>query len=517
MIDGSLEEENSVVNGSFEADKTTQIPQSTHLSPDRETVHNNYELFSSQSQGVLSTRFISGTYEITKSPVSIASPSLNLNDEISDNEWKPHLNRESLTNQTAPFNASKSTEAEETTSEEPLWNLSVWNNTKNAELKENQDPSASPTVKFSLLQWFNSQLNNAKINSRPSSVNVTTLTSSHPPVLSSPKPTAISYSGVQPVLRPKPSPTDDLIEPTEHSLSSVPHLSGFSISTLNKSFSEPIVGLPTPRPIKVQTIMTIREPSRSSGLVESPRTSKSLSHLETATHELNSTTKLQVALLKDFFPPVRRPVRPHAKVDQGSNPSTILPIEDLFTTVVPFDGHPHGKQHPNISNSPIYTFKVSQGTNLQEVLIQLLADLTTGESPANLDISGVNPIIDDQMQSGSIHHHNSNNNKKASVKKIDDDSLKPWSQIPFRPTVLNTLFQSSIHQNATIILNSTTTNITSSGTNEVEMNITTELTTPIIASNTSSLLGKSSVGFPLTMILLNLIALKNNPINIKFM
>ena len=104
MIDGSLEEENSVVNGSFEADKTTQIPQSTHLSPDRETVHNNYELFSSQSQGVLSTRFISGTYEITKSPVSIASPSLNLNDEISDNEWKPHLNRESLINQTQARN-----------------------------------------------------------------------------------------------------------------------------------------------------------------------------------------------------------------------------------------------------------------------------------------------------------------------------------------------------------------------------------------------------------------------------
>ena len=472
LIDRSVEGETA---NSHESKENIQISHSEEGSEK----FNKSDMVMSQSQEVstLQTRLIPETLESNKS-TPLAFPSLNLNGELREDEWKPHVNRDSL----QQFTSSSNADDQETISEEPMWNLSVWNNSKNHEMKENKDASnvnvssTPPSVKFSLLQWFSSQLDNAKLNGRPSQVNSTISTS--PIRFFTPKPTAISYSGVQPVLRPKPLPAHNSTL-LEHSFPPTPHLAGFPISTLNKSFIEQSVFVPA-RPFKVQTVMNIKEPSRSSsGLVETPRTSKSLSHLEPP---MQSDTNLPLASTnsEDFFPPVRRPVRPQTKLHQDSDhASTILPIEDLFTTNV--------SSANKKNNSPIYTFKLDPSIQLQDVLAKLLFDLTTtGESPANLDIDGANPTL--HQEQFNIQQH-LNSNKKASVKKIDDDSLKPWSHVPFRPPVLNSLHHSFNRQNLSTIQSNSTSirNDTFTLESATEADIsTTEVFTPVITSLNSS-------------------------------
>lgn len=305
------------------------------------------------------------------------------------------------------------------------------------------ETSSTPANKFSFLQWFNSQLNNA--NRRPI---VSSTTPSVPATrFYTLKPTAISYTGVQPILRPKPS-TDGNSTADEQMPS---NLGGFVISTLNRSIAEG--GVRVPPSFQVQTVLNLRkDPQPSTGhglLVESPRSSKSLQEQSDSslpqsgirTRELHPS---QVELLKDFFPPVRRPVpRPvtqhklHEQSRQQDSTASLLPIEDLF-----------GRNNHTKANSPIYTFKLNQGQTVHDVLSQLLADLTMGGSPADVDIDGSSPILT------VPEPEDDSNIKKASNKKVDDDRLRPWSQMPFRPSIFNSLSQAQ-HNYSAITTSST--------------------------------------------------------------
>ena len=483
LIDTSVEKEADVANESAVTSNSNESNENipiSYLDSAASVKVNKSDVVESQSKEVsnLQSRFNpetsdnSNNFNFSKTLTTLTSPSFNLNGEVREDEWKPQITQDSV----QQFTSSSNAKNEEPLSEEPMWNLSVWNNSKNHENQHNSSVSTPPSAKFSLLQWFSSQLDNAKLNSRPSQVNSTISTSSIR--FFTPKPTAISYSGVQPVLRPKPlSAYNSTL--LEHTFSSAPHVAGFPISTLNKSFFEQSAFVPA-RPFQVQTVMNVKEPLKGAGLVETPRTSKSLSHLEPSVQTDSNNTNLPLASknLHDFFPPVRRPVRPQAKLNQDSDQaSTILPIEDLFTTIAPFVSKKN--------NSPIYTFKLDPSIQLQDVLTKLLFDLTTtGESPANLDIDGANPTL--HQEQPNIQHH-PNSNKKASVKKIDDDSLKPWSHIPFRPPVLNSLHQSFNHQNSSIIQNNSTPigNDTFPLESITETD-TTEISTPVFTSLDSS-------------------------------
>jgi len=325
---------------------------------------------------------------------------------------------------------------------------------------EESSSSPSPT-KLSFLQWFNAQLlNNAKAASNMSRSGSGT---SEPTTLPTPaitrfftmKPTAISYTGVQPVLRPKPSTeqnvTDEMQEPMT--------INGFVISTLNRSVGEGSIILPPS--FQVQTTLTMKKETENSTaikpstgiLVESPRSSKSIpmpaESSDEASSQLDATSKdlipQQVELLKDFFPPVRRPVpRPQGQLrgdeqQTSTSSSASLPIEGLF-----------GRNNQTTkTNSPIYTFKLNQGQTVHDVLSQLLADLTMGESPADVDIDGSSPTLTAQQQ----QDRENGDIKKASNKKIDDNRLKPWSQMPFRPAIFNSLFH-GLNNNLTDVSNS---------------------------------------------------------------
>lgn len=325
-----------------------------------------------------------------------------------------------------------------------------------------EESSSTPSAtKLSFLQWFNAQLlNNAKAASNisrsgPSTSEPTTLPTPAITRFFTMKPTAISYTGVQPVLRPKPSTEQNITEEMQEPMT----VNGFVISTLNRSVGEGSIILPPS--FQVQTTLTMKKETENSAavkpstaiLVESPRSSKSIPmpdessgatslHLDAASKDL---IPQQVELLKDFFPPVRRPVpRPQGQLrgdeqQTSTSSSASLPIEGLF-----------GRNNQTTrNNSPIYTFKLNQGQTVHDVLSQLLADLTMGESPADVDIDGSSPTLTAQQQ----QDRENGDIKKASNKKIDDNRLKPWSQMPFRPAIFNSLFH-GLNNNLTDVSNS---------------------------------------------------------------
>ena len=247
-------------------------------------------------------------------------------------------------------------------------------------------------------------------------------------------------------------------------------INGFVISTLNRSVGEGSIILPPS--FQVQTTLTMKKETENSTaikpstgiLVESPRSSKSIpmpaESSDEASSQLDAASKdlipQQVELLKDFFPPVRRPVpRPQGQLrgdeqQTSTSSSASLPIEGLF-----------GRNNQTTkTNSPIYTFKLNQGQTVHDVLSQLLADLTMGESPADVDIDGSSPTLTAQQQ----QDRENGDIKKASNKKIDDNRLKPWSQMPFRPAIFNSLFH-GLNNNLTDVSNSSqdTVNATKEG------------------------------------------------------
>lgn len=350
------------------------------------------------------------------------------------------------------------------------------------------DQTTSPLTptKFSFLQWFNAQLNNVKLaQNRQQTNGTTTLTLPSGPSSSTRfftlKPTAVSYSGIQPILRPKPW-VDNATEPAE-AIPAAP-TAGFVMSSLNRTVINEAAGAFLPRPFQVQTSLTLaKEPGR---LVESPRSQKSLSlmdsdHLRmpptmgTTPRELQSERQQQVELLKDFFPPVRRPsARPQITKSgpiQQDNLPISLPIEGLFTTLKPLGGHnDEGSKHRSNTNSPIYTFKLNQGQSVHDVLSQLLADLTVGESPAQVEIDGAAPSLTLAQQQQQQQQQNNDIKNKASNKKVDDDRLKPWAHMPFRPSILNALYHNT-RQNL------------SSGTGaNVEVSVPANTTTTIVSA-----------------------------------
>ena len=321
--------------------------------------------------------------------------------------------------------------------------------------QETSSPATASNNKFSFLQWFNAQLSNVKLAQNRLQFNSTV-----PPIITigggnnngaggsstrffTLKPTAVSYSGIQPILRPKPWEPDNSTE---------------TIPAANRSMAE---GFILPRPFQVQTSLTLaREPGK---LVESPRSSKSLPLAENVRSRSNTTPRAlerieqRDDLLKDFFPPVRRPVaRPQTSKSgllSPENQAGSLPIEGLFSTLSPA-GDAEGQrsststnsqQHRSTNtNSPIYTFKLNQGQTVHDVLSQLLADLTVGESPAEVEIDGAAPSLtlaqQQQQQQQQKEKQDNTDNIKVSNKKVDDDRLKPWTHMPFRPAVLNALY-----------------------------------------------------------------------------
>ena len=128
----------------------------------------------------------------------------------------------------------------------------------------------------------------------------------------------------------------------------------------------------------------------------------------------------------DFFPPVRRPAsRPLLKTPTPAPDVANLPIEGLFSTFRPpvtaaaaaAGGVATPLNNNKAGNSPIYTFKLNQGQSVNEVLTKLLADLTSGGSLAHLEVSHGAPL--------RVETPN------------DDDRLRPWSNLPFRPAIFN--------------------------------------------------------------------------------
>lgn len=317
-----------------------------------------------------------------------------------EDEWKPIVMQSNVRAPVTEFRPSVITD-DINLANHNLEGLHLDSKTKSdriIELNTKESPETvedTPQRKF--LQWFNTQLNNAKLktnNTTPSPSTSSTRFFTLRPV---------SYSGVQPVSRPKPwvgSPDttrDHTPVPIDANL----------------------------RPFIIQTSLTLQKPpivvdTGSGFLVESPRSQKSLSFNE---------PQHDGELLKDFFPPVRRPVSRPQITRSGQYEG--LPIETLFSKstsskIVRFHNN---KTHQG--NSPIYTFRLSQGQNVHDVLSQLLADLTTGEGPAVIDIDN-GPIVNHNNQTLGVE----DNNKKASHKKIEDDRLRPWGQLPFRPPVL---------------------------------------------------------------------------------
>lgn len=336
--------------------------------------------------------------------------------------------------------------------------------TKSGPNSSDDDDTAleSSPNKFSFLQWFNTQLNNAKLRTNSTTPSPLGTTSTRFFTL---RPTAVSYSGVQPVHRQRPwvSPVD------------------LTAATRNRTGHEPSGDGAVLRPFVIQTSLTLQKPpsvvnTGSGFLVESPRSQKSLpldDSIETRlkSDESNATERSQGpgVLLKDFFPPVRRPVsRPQItrSGDESEVSQTSLPIEALFSkstsssqTVRLGSNRAQGSV-----NSPIYTFRLSQGQNVHDVLSQLLADLTTGDGPAVIDIDNrpiMSPTMENRSGNKSEHHDDNNkhvdvitspedngNDKKVSHKKIEDDRLRPWGQLPFRPPILNALHQNLRNNNS---------------------------------------------------------------------
>ena len=337
----------------------------------------------------------------------------------------------------------------------------------------------TPT-KFSFLQWFNSQLNNVKLaqNRQQQANNNTANAETSSGSISATrfftvKPTAVSYTGIQPILRPKPweENSTDSIRSDSSSMGPL-SVAGFIVSTRNRSaITDTAVMLP--QSFHVQTSLSLgQEPIK---LVESPRSQKSLPLLLDNVHlqmsgttrnprELQSGRQQQVESLTDFFPPVRRPVaRPQVSksglAQQRDNLAGSLPIEGLFSTLKPPQGaNQEISKHRSNTNSPIYTFKLNQGQSVHDVLSQLLADLTIGESPSLVEVDGAAPSLtlaeQEQLQNNDMKN-------KASNKKVDDDRLKPWAHMPFRPAILNALYHNTRNPNSS---GSSSTNVSTTTT-----------------------------------------------------
>lgn len=337
---------------------------------------------------------------------------------------------------------------------------------------EAKSTPAPPRNKLNFLQWFNSQLHNSKLHNQTASPSSSPSAASPlPPVTRffTLKPTAISYSGVQPVMRPKPLAKGENVTEQEPS-----KFDGIVIPTSDSPLVKDVF---LPRPFQVQTTLNLhKEP-----LIESPRSGKAILNQKDsvvipagtgdgiAKRELHPQ---QVEMLHDFFPPVRRPVSrpqvPSKVVELGRQQDARLPIESLFA---------HNNQ--TRSNSPIYTFKLNQGQTVHEVLTRLLADLTISDSPANIEVDGSSPEM-------TVGQQQSDNLKKASNKKVDDDRLRPWSQVPFRPTIFNSLYQASRYNNSEVDSNSNKTGSSSSTMATGAVENTSINTTEILTTNQDS-------------------------------
>lgn len=378
----------------------------------------------------------------------------------------------------------------------------------------NSSSTSTATNKFSFLQWFNAQLNNVKLSqNRPPPINSTTplIPSSQSTGTSSTtrfftlKPTAVSYSGIQPILRPKPWEDNSTESPATAVRESSPSatVTELVLSAMNRTVIEATAAV-LPRPFQVQTTLNLaREPLGK--LVESPRSQKSISLMVeslTTPRMVRRDRQQQVELLKDFFPPVRRPVsRPQItkKGIEGNNQAASLPIESLFTsTLKPAAGHlASGHQHRSNTNSPIYTFKLNQGQSVHDVLSQLLADLTVGDSPADVEVDGAAPSL--LREKDNVDNGDDVKTLKASNKKVDDDRFKPWAHTPFRPAILNALYNTRHNSSGTLTtatnvevstqINSPSVPVLVTG----EVTVTTEMANPktTIADSTST--GKKAI------------------------
>lgn len=363
-------------------------------------------------------------------------------------------------------------------------------------------PPPTPSTKFSFLQWFNAQLNNVKLaqQNRPQINSTTPMTFLNNPSSNTRfftlKPTAVSYTGIQPILRPKPW-EENSTEPMHPELSPSATVADLVLSAMNQTLIE-ATGAILPRPFQVQTTLNLAKESVK--LVESPRSQKSLAlpadNLETGIRFSTGTTprvlrhdrQQQVELLKDFFPPVRRPVsRPQTtKSNLQQQEAASLPIEGLFSTLKPpgiQQQEQSSHQVRSNNNSPIYTFKLNQGQSVHDVLSQLLADLTVGESPAQVEVDGAAPSLTMSEQEQQVDVKN----LKASNKKVDDDRLKPWAHTPFRPAILNALYNTRHNSTSTNVEVSTqqlNTTLTTTTPNHEDVIVTTELATLNHVTNT---------------------------------
>jgi hypothetical protein len=83
-----------------------------------------------------------------------------------------------------------------------------------------------------------------------------------------------------------------------------------------------------------------------------------------------------------------------------------------------------------------------------------LADLTIGESPSLVEVDGAAPSLtlaeQEQLENNDMKN-------KASNKKVDDDRLKPWAHMPFRPAILNALYHNTRNSTSTNTSTSTST------------------------------------------------------------
>jgi hypothetical protein len=370
------------------------------------------------------------------------------------------------------------------------------------EAEASPDEATSPVTptKFNFLQWFNSQLNNVKLaqtrqqeqqQQQQAAAAANNSTNAELPAgpisptrFFTVKPTAVSYTGVQPILRPKPweeNSTDSPPPPPPAPPMGPLSVAGFIVSTMNRTaITDSAVVLP--QSFHVQTSLSLaKEPLK---LVESPRSQKSLpdnfqlammssSSSASSSSSTRNPRELQLAdrqtqveSLTDFFPRVRRPVaRPQvSKAQQRDNSAgTRLPIEGLFSTLKPPQGAAgqetiiskhRSSSSSSHTNSPIYTFKLNQGQSVHDVLSQLLADLTIGESPSLVEVDGAAPSLtlaeQEQLENNDMKN-------KASNKKVDDDRLKPWAHMPFRPAILNALYHNTRNSTSTNTSTSTST------------------------------------------------------------
>ena len=235
----------------------------------------------------------------------------------------------------------------------------------------------SGNKKFSFLEWFSTQLASAELNFKGSNSSATAdadlpAATSERPITSSTRfftlrPTAVSYSGVQPLLRPKPQ-----TPPTETKASAPDESGDFP--------------------------------------VESPRSQKSLNTSDVV----------------GFFPPMRRPssiststsnVRPQPSAADNSSADVTI-------------------------NSPIYTFILNKGQNVQDVLTQLLADLTTVQSPADLHIDA-EAATESHTEVEPEDNTTTPQEEQPDNKAIAGDvRLQSWNgDASFRPSALNHLIR----------------------------------------------------------------------------